>query len=202
MKWMENLSAELEKRHYTVRCFENGSAAAKAALEELAGCGSVGIGGSMTVEKLGLYDALKDAGHEVYWHWKVPKEEMDAARQKALLSDGYLLSCNAITEDGMILNTDGTGNRIAASIFGTGKVIFLVGKNKLAKDVPAAMQRINTVACPLNARRLGLATPCAKSGECTQCQGPARMCNVTVIMEGAPTSHPVLVYLIDEELGY
>lgn len=156
----------------------------------------------MTVEELGLYDALKGEGHEVYWHWKAPKEEMNAVRQKALLADGYLLSCNAITEDGMILNTDGAGNRIAASIFGTGKVIFLVGRNKLAKDVPAAMERINTVACPLNARRLNLPTPCAKSGKCTQCQSPARMCNVTVIMEGAPTSHPVFVYLIDEELGY
>jgi L-lactate utilization protein LutB len=118
-------------------------------------------------------------------------------------ADFFIASSNAVTEDGALVNTDGTGNRIAAMFFGPKKVIIVAGVNKLVPDLEAAMKRIKDVAAPLNAKRLGLKTPCAKTENCYDCSSHERICKITAVMD-APSSHTEKVYviLVGEELGY
>lgn len=163
---------------------------------------SVGIGGSATVRDLGVYDALIERGNTVYWHWKVEKPQVEQTRINAIAADVYLCSSNAITEDGRLVNIDGTGNRLAGMIYGPKTVILAVGRNKITKDCESAIARIKRDACPGNARRQGFQTPCALTGECHDCRPPARMCNVTAITEYPSRRHEAYrIILIDEEMG-
>lgn len=158
---------------------------------------SVGIGGSMTIKQMGVYEALS-AQNTVYWHWLNPQ-----VRDQANAAETYLLSANALSEDGQIVNIDGTGNRVAAAIYGPKRVFYLVGTNKITPDLPSAMHRARNVASPLNAKRLGMKTPCAVKGDrCYQCTSPDKICAVTTITELAPGHTQVQVVLIDQPLGY
>ena len=175
---------------------------AKAAALRIIGDKSVGIGGSATVRDMKLAEALQETGNEVYWHWLAAKEAKQAARDKALNADVYMCSGNALTMDGRLVNIDGTGNRAAGLIYGPHEVVVIVGKNKIVNGLDEAIERIKRDTCPGNARRLGLDTPCAKTGKCYDCRTAARMCNVTFILE-APTRQVKAfhVLIVKEDLG-
>lgn len=163
----------------------------------------VGIGGSSTIDNLQLQESLHEKGCEILWHWQAKdREESMLIRHKALEADVYLCSTNAITVDGKLVNIDGTGNRVASMVFGPKKVVFAVGINKIVEDLEAAFQRVKGVACPLNAKRLKLNTPCALSGQCNDCESPDRMCKVTSIIEGKTKGVEMHVVIIGESLGY
>ena len=150
---------------------------------------SVGWGGSESVKEIGARDAIIAAGKEIRDHQTV--------------MDLFLLSANAITSDGVIVNIDGTGNRIAASIFGPKRVVYVIGKNKVVNGgVLEAIARAKRCACPPNCKRLARKTPCAETGICADCDSPDRICKVTAIFDRAPTHTPTKVILVDENLGY
>ena len=191
----------LSSRRFLPEVFDTAQEAKAAALR-IIGSKSVGIGGSATVRDLGLAETLQANGNEVYWHWLAAKEAKQAARDKALQADVYMCSSNALTADGRLVNIDGTGNRAAGLIYGPHEVVVILGKNKIAGSLDEAIERIKRDACPQNARRLGLDTPCAKTGQCYDCRTEARMCNVTFILE-APT-RPVKAFhvlIVKEDLG-
>lgn len=146
----------LERRGYTVRTF---AAAAEAAayLDGAIDGKTVGFGGSATLDALGVYDKLA-AHNTVIWHWK---QEANAARKAAMQTQVYLSSANGLAESGEIVNIDGTGNRVSATLFGHEKVYFVIGRNKLAPTYEAAVYRARNVAAPQRARQLGKKTPCA-----------------------------------------
>ena len=156
---------------------------------DLIGDRSVGIAGSATVRDLGLYEALTARGNTVYWHWKVEKPQVEATRIAAIGADVYLCSTNAVTEDGRLVNIDGTGNRLAGMIYGPKTVILTVGRNKLVKDFDEAIARIKRDACGPNARRQNFKTPCSIDNVCRDCRPPVRMCNVTAITEYPSRRH-------------
>ncbi len=163
---------------------------------------SVGFGGSVTIRDMGLYDALKAQGHPVYWHWMNDLPKPDAF-QGAANADVYLASSNAITADGCLVNIDGTGNRVGAMIAGPKQVIVVAGANKLVNSgIPQAISRIKTVACPANARRLGLDTPCSRENKCDAANCLKSMCGVTSIIERPLGGHKITIVLVDEEMGY
>ena len=197
---LEQVKTVLEKKGYAVQLFQTSQEARDYVLASVEAGRSVGIGGSITVQQLELDKALAEKGCPVYWHWTAVDKE--GAQIAAATADVYLCSANALTEKGQIINIDGHGNRVAATIHGPGKVIFLIGKNKLVENYDAALERIKSAACPANARRLGLNTPCAVLGKCTDCDSPQRMCNATVILERATSGHPMEVVLVNEDLGY
>lgn len=202
MEFTQNLTEKLTRYGYEVQHFESAQAARDYLLSAIPATDTVGIGGSMTVQQLGLAPALRERGQKVYWHWEAEGEQVAATRLLAGQADTYLCSANALTMDGKFINIDGTGNRLAATLSGTGKVYLIVGKNKLAENLEAGMNRVKNIACPANARRLGLKTPCAVLGHCTDCSSPQRMCRATLILERKPNAHPVTVVLVDEELGF
>ncbi|MBE3091006.1 MAG: lactate utilization protein [Candidatus Atribacteria bacterium] len=164
----------------------------------------VGIGGSVTIREIGLVRALEKQGHTIFMDWGKPLElkEKLKVRKEALTSEVYLTSSNAITLQGQLLNIDGTGNRVAAMIFGPKKVIIIAGANKLVDTLEEAFARIRNIAGPLNGRRLNLKTPCALTGKCTNCDSPDRMCKVTVILEKKPNLTDITIVLVGENLGY
>lgn len=164
----------------------------------------VGVGGSISVRELGILGQVEAKGNIVLDHWKpgLSKEEILGIRKAQPGCDLFLASVNAVTMNGELVNIDGVGNRVNASVFGPGKVILVTGCNKVVEDVQDAIKRIKNVAAPLNARRLGVDVPCAKVGKCVDCNSPNRICRVIVIHERRPSFTDVLVILVGEELGY
>lgn len=197
----EKLKETLEKNGFTVSVFADGKAAAEYLNREIDGI-TVGCGGSMTLKELGLQESL--ARHNtLYAHGYTPgtPEEVMA---KAATAEVYLLSANAIAEDtGEILNIDGTGNRVSASLYGHRKVYFVAGKNKVSPDYDSALWRLRNVVAPKNAQRLKRNTPCAvKADKCYNCNSPDRICKGLVVLYQKMRSMDMEVVLIDQELGY
>ena len=199
---MTNTVYALVRKGFTVHHAATAKEAADLVMHLIPEGASVGLGGSVTVRDMGLYDTLKAQGNPVHWHWMndEPKPDVFAS---ALNSDVYLVSSNAITADGCLVNIDGTGNRVGAMIHGPKQVIVIAGSNKLVSgSVPQAIARIKSVACPRNAQRLGLNTPCGLTGKCNAEACEKGMCNVTSIIERPVGGHKITIVLVDEELGY
>jgi len=197
---LNQVKEALEKRDYTVHLFATAQEAKEYLLSAIAPHQSVGFGGSMTLKDMGLDKALAERGNPVYWHWTA--EDKEEAHRKAAAADVYLTSANALTKSGQIINVDGHGNRVAATLHGPGRVIFVIGKNKIAENYDEAIWRIKNVVSPANAKRMNLDTPCAKTGTCMDCRGKQRICNVTVVLEQRLIGYQMDVVLVDEELGY
>lgn len=166
--------------------------------------GTVGLGGSWTVKELGVVEKLKARGNTILDHGApgLENEERVRIRRAQLTADAFLTGSNAVTMDGRLVNTDGNGNRVAAMIFGPGKVIVVAGVNKIVRDIQEAEERIRKTAAPINNRRLNLPNPCVKTGECMDCQGPTRICNVTTILHKRPKLTEMHVIIVGEELGF
>ena len=140
----------LKTRGYQVRCFSNRADAAAYLNSTLSGV-TIGIGGSSTVKELGLYDTLQ-VKNTVFWHWM---QDPAQARKQAMQTDVYLTSANALAETGEMVNIDGTGNRVSSTLFGHGKIIYIVGRNKWTADYAQAVWRTRNIAAPQRAKQLG-----------------------------------------------
>jgi L-lactate utilization protein LutB len=166
----------------------------------------VGVGGSVTIREIGLVEALVQRGNSVADHWRsgLSEEQLKEVRRSQLTSDVFLSSSNAVTMDGKLLNADGTGNRVAAMIFGPRKVIIVAGVNKIVKDVDEGLERIRNIAAPMNAKRLGYRSPCGLTGTCAEdrCEHPERLCHIITILERRPNETDTSVVLVGETLGY
>lgn len=164
----------------------------------------VGISGTVTVREIGAVEALGEKGCKVVHHWK--PELTPEERKKTLLeefnAEWYLTSANAVTKDGVIVNIDGTGNRVAVMSWAPGKIIYVVGVNKIAGSVESAVDRARNIASPPNARRTGADTPCAKLGYCVDCNSPQRICNIFTIIPRCPLGRECHVIIVGEYLGY
>lgn len=196
---MEKTGKNLENRGFRVHRFASGAEAAEFLVQTLHGT-SIGIGGSVTIDTLGVYDRLCGS-NEVFWHWKNHAPE---TRERAGNAKTYLCSANGVSENGEIVNIDGFGNRVAGTIYGPERVFLVVGRNKIAPDLTGAIDRARNIAAPLNARRLNRHTPCAV-GEprCHDCRSPEKVCGVMTVFFMPPTSIKEFhVILVDEDLGY
>ncbi|MBR6530124.1 MAG: lactate utilization protein [Clostridia bacterium] len=189
------------KKGYTTRFFKTKEEAVAHLCAALNGK-KIGFGGSATLHELGLFEALSEH-NTVLWHWRIPQgETADELRRKAALCPIYFTSANAISEDGKIVNIDGTSNRVAAYLYGKEKVYFVCGTNKLCPDEESAVARARNVAAPTNAARLGLDTPCAKTLSCHDCKSKSRICRALNVLWEKPTGADMELILIDEALGY
>lgn len=197
----ENLKKQLEANGFTVSVFASGEDAASYLNREIDGT-TVGMGGSMTIAELGLKESL--SRHNTLYCHGFTEGDPAGVQKMAAGAEIYLLSANAIAEDtGEILNIDGTGNRVASSLYGHRKVYFVAGKNKVSPDFHSALHRLRNVVAPKNAQRLGRKTPCAAKGDkCYNCNSPERICRGLVVHYRKMKSMEMEVVLIDQELGY
>lgn len=192
----------LKDRGYTVTIFQTAAEAVKY-LDTQIDRQTVGFGGSMTLEKMGVYETLQ-SHNTVFWHQRIPEgktsKEIRLAANNATI---YISSVNGLAETGEIINIDGNCNRVASIFYGHEKVYLVIGKNKLAKDYDSALYRARNIASPLNAKRAGVKTPCAIKGDkCYDCKSPERICRGLSVLWGKPMTGEFEVILIDEELGY
>ncbi len=165
---------------------------------------SVGIGGSVTIRELQLPQILRERGFKVIEHWikGLSREESWRVRREEIMADVFLSSVNAITLDGKLIAIDGAGNRVAALAFGPKKVIVVVGINKIVRNVEEGLWRSRNIAALMNAKRLGLSTPCVKEGICRKCSYPTSICRITLILEARPSFTDFHVVLVGEQLGF
>ena len=192
----DTVKKNLEARGFSVRTFATAAEAA-AYLNEAIDGKTVGFGGSVTLQDMGLYELL-GSHNEVHWHWVNGPEE----RKAAMGTQVYLSSANGLAETGEIINIDGTGNRVAATLYGHKKLYVIIGKNKLASTYDEALWRARNIAAPKNAQRLGTMTPCAVKGDrCYDCRSPERICRSLVVLWGPSVGGEVEIVLVDEDLG-
>ena len=197
---LENLQKNVEARGFSYRYFDTAAQAADYLAGSISGK-TVGIGGSMTLLDMGIYERLQE-DNDVAWHWKTPGPE---TLSKAAAAQVYLTSVNGIAETGEIINIDGTGNRVAATLYDREKVYLVAGVNKVAPTYEEALWRARNIAAPLNARRLSRKTPCALKEEmkCYDCKSPERICNgLTVLWRKLGGVKECELVLIGQELGY
>lgn len=162
------------------------------------------FGGSMTLFELGIIDHMRARHVELFDRYRegITLEERDEVYRKSFYADAYFTSTNAITEDGALYNVDGTGNRVAAMIWGPKKVIVVCGINKIVKDEAAAVARNREVAAPANAKRLNMGTPCAQLGYCVDCNHKDRICSAYTMIRKQRDYDRMHVILVNDSIGY
>lgn len=161
---------------------------------------SVTMGGAMSAHEIGLVDALKTGNYNF-----IDRDAMEDKRAAALMAydaDVFLSSCNAMTEDGILVNIDGNANRVSAISFGPKKVVFIVGMNKVCKDTDGAMKRARNVAAPTNAQRFGIETPCTKTGSCMDCKSADTICCQFLVTRYSRHADRIHVILVNDNLGF
>ena len=193
----------LKKRNMNGYYFETSSEAIDFIKKFIKPQSSVSWGGSMTLHESGTLEALSSLDLKLIDRDQATSaENRHELSKKALGADYYLMSTNAITLDGKLINIDGNGNRLAALIFGPDQVIIVVGMNKVTLDEQNAITRVKNIASPANTVRLNQDTPCAKTGKCHECLVDDCICSHTVITRRSNRSDRIHVLLIGEELGY
>ena len=194
----------LERRNFSAHYCAT-AAEAIALVESLVPEGSsISWGGSQTIREMGLTRQLIDSGkYKVIDRDKAETPEQTRQRYlDAMNVDYFLTSANAITQDGVIVNIDGRGNRVAAITWGPHNVIHIIGLNKVAPTIEAAQARARNVAAPINTARLGCNTPCKIDGVCHNCNSPQCICNYVHFTRNSFPAHRHTVILVGESWGY
>lgn len=199
----QTIIKNLKRRHMEGFYCATAEKAVKKVSELIEDGSSVTWGGTMTVRDMGIPQYLKDRGtlEVLDRDLAATPEEAQMTYLKAFSSDVYLSSANAISEDGVIVNIDGNGNRVAAITWGPKKVIFVIGMNKVAQNVEAALARARSTAAPTNAARFDVKTPCKTDGVCHNCNSPQSICNYVHFLRNSPQGRHIVV-LVGEPLGY
>lgn len=199
----EGIIKNLEKRNMEGYFFEDSASCVKAIIDMIEDGSTISWGGSESIKECGLMTALQAGNYTLFDRLtaKTPEENRELY-VKAVLSDYYLMSSNAVTFDGELINIDGNGNRVACLIHGPKNIIMVVGMNKLVPDVASGYARVRNLASPSNAKRLGRNTPCFHTGKCGDCLSPECMCNQVVVTRRSGQPGRIKVFFVAEELGY
>lgn len=199
----ERMIKNLKRRNMQAYYCKTATEAVNKVSELIADGSSVTWGGSMTIRDMGIPQMLKNRGTlEVLDRDEVANpDEVVKIYERAFTADVYLSSANAISEDGVIVNIDGNGNRVAAITWGPKKVIFIIGINKVAQTVEAALQRARSTASPINAARFDVQTPCQVDGICHNCNSPESICNYVHFLRNSPRGRHIVI-LVGDEFGF
>ena len=199
----EKVIKGLESRNMEGFYAETREDALKTALELIPEGSSVGWGGSVSVDAIGLKEAVWSGNYQIYDRNACKNEEEKRETELAVLGSDFLLSStNAITEDGILVNIDGRGNRVAGIVYGPRNVIIVAGMNKVVKNVQSGLDRIRTKAAPPNTVRLNRNTPCAKTGVCSDCFSPDCICSQIVVTRRSGIPGRIKIILVNEDLGF
>lgn len=201
---IEKTIKSLERNHFTVQYFETAQEAAEYLNTKIDGK-SVGFGDSITMKSMHLFECLSTHNTVFDPNQGSDNDEFLEIAKKCLTTEIFLTSVNSVSETGEMVNIDGTGNRVAGSLFGHEKVYFVVGTNKIAESLEKAIWRARNIAAPQNAMKYNLRTPCVVNGggRCYDCNSPDRICNtMNIYMKKMDDIDDVEVVLINEALGY
>ena len=194
------LVKNLQSRQFDAYYCETKEEALAKALALIPKGSSVGWGGAMTAQQIGLLDALHSDDYRAIDRDLAPDRVQ--AMWECLLTDVFVTGANALSLDGEMVNIDGMGNRVAAICYGPKSVIVIAGMNKVEQDLDAAINRARTVAAPMNKQRFPAETPCLVTGSCADCKAPGCICNQIVITRNCRPAGRIKVILVGEELGF
>ncbi len=200
---IEHAVQALRDNNFIVHVFKDKKSACNFLLDQVQPGMSVSVGGSMTLDQIGLIDKLTELDISFFNQYQegLSREESLEIRRLGLLADVFFSGSNAVSEQGEVINIDGVGNRVAAFSYGPKKVFITVGKNKVVPDRNEAIERIRNHAAPLNARRLQRNTPCTVDGKCHDCTSDERICNIVHILQKQLPSQRIEIVFIEEDLG-
>lgn len=193
----------LEKRNMQGFYAENKEEAVKIALSLIPEGSVVSWGGSATLQETGLINTLKNNNYQCLDRNDVEsREEKEEIAHKALNADYYLMSTNAMTIDGQLINIDGNGNRVAALIYGPKNVIIVTGINKICDTYDSALSRARNKASIPNVIRFDCNTPCKKTGKCMDCLSSETVCCQFVHTRFSRIKDRIKVIIVGENLGF
>lgn len=199
---IELVKKNLNERGYISSFFQSASEAVAHVLTLIPEGATVGFGGSQTVKQIGLPEALAADGRKLLLRGTTQGMTNEEIMRAGVFADWFVASANAVTEDGELVNIDGTGNRVASLIYGPKNVVCLVGVNKIVPDLSAAIKRARDTAARLNVLRFGRTAPCTEGGSCEDCKAGTSICNVTTIQHHPTLGKNYHVILINEKLGF
>ena len=196
------LVKNLRSRHFEAYYCADRSSALEKALELIPKGASVGWGGAMSAEEIGLIDAVRSGGYHAIDRDKgATPEERDEIMRQCLSAQVFLTGANALSLDGQMVNIDGNGNRMAAIVYGPESVIVVAGMNKVMDSLEDAVTRARTVAAPMNKQRFGAVTGCAETGVCVNCKSEGCICNQILITRHCRPAGRIKFILVGEALG-
>ena len=197
------LVKNLHSRHFDAWYCETKEEALEKALELIPEGASVGWGGAMSAQQIGLMDRLNAGNYRAIDRDKTTSmEERQAAMKQCLMADVFVTGANAISLDGQMVNIDGIGNRVAAIVYGPDSVIVVAGVNKIMDSLEDAVRRARNVAAPMNMQRFGLKTPCDVTGACGDCKSEGCICNQILITRNCKPAGRIKFIIVGEELGF
>ena len=195
--------SRLPKRNMEGWFCETRQEAVAKALELMPEGSVISWGGSMSISECGLMDAVRERNYTLVDRaLAVTPQEKRESFARTVMADYYLMSTNAITMNGELVNIDGFGNRVACLCSGPEHVIMIAGMNKVVNSVEAGIERIRTKAAPPNTTRLNKDTPCARTGVCGDCFSPDCICSQTVITRRSGIPGRIKILLVNEDLGF
>ena len=197
------LVKNLRSRHFDAYYCDNREEALKKALELIPEGASVGWGGAISAQQIGLMDAVHQGNYRAIDRdlAQTPQEREQLMRE-CMFSDVFLTGANALSLDGQMVNIDGMGNRVSAIIYGPKSVIVIAGMNKVVDTLEDAVHRARTVAAPMNNQRFGNDNPCSVTGACANCKNDSCICNQMVITRHCRPAGRIKFVLVGEELGF
>jgi len=196
------LVKNLRARHFDAWYCADREAALNKALELIPEGASVGWGGAMSAQQIGLIDRMNEGPYRAIDRDKTSSpEERKAAMRQCLLTDVFITGANALSMDGQMVNIDGVGNRVAAIVYGPETVLVIAGMNKVVDTLEDAVRRARTIAAPMNKQRFSSETPCEITGMCADCKSEGCICNQILITRNSKPAGRIKVILVGEELG-
>lgn len=199
----DTMIKNFSKRNIEAFYCEDKKQAVSLAMDMMKDADTVGFGGSETLNEIGILNEIKNSSLNLIDRnsAKTPAEKKEMYFKNAM-ADYFLMSSNAVTIGGELINIDGNGNRVACLIHGPEHVILIVGMNKVVTDVESGIARVRNMASPANAARLGTRTPCGAVGHCGNCHSEDCMCCQVVVTRHSRHTGRIKVILVGEELGY
>lgn len=197
------LLKNLSSRHFEGYYCPDRASALEKALELIPAGASVGWGGALSAEQIGLLEAVRRGDFRaIDRDTATSAEERSEMMRQCLLTDFFITGANALSLDGQMVNIDGMGNRVAAIVYGPQNVLVIAGMNKVADTLEAAVTRARTVAAPMNKQRFASQTPCEITGACADCKSEGCICNQMLITRNSKPAGRIKVILVGEELGF
>lgn len=197
------LAANLKKRHFDAYYCDTKEEALQKALELIPEGSSVGWGGSVSAEQIGLIDAVRKGNYCAIDRDKASSpQEREKLMKECLTADVFISGANGISLDGQMVNIDGNGNRVAAIVYGPDRIVIVAGMNKVEDSLEAAINRARTVAAPMNKQRFPAVTGCSATGVCTDCKAEGCICNQVLITRHCKPAGRIQFVLVGEELGF
>lgn len=197
------LIKNLRSRHFEAYYCANKEEALAKVLELIPTGATVGWGGALSAQQIGLMDELHAGEYKVIDRDQAnTPQEREQAMKRCLLADVFITGANALSLDGQMVNIDGNGNRVAAIVYGPDSVVVVAGINKVVDTLEAAIVRARTVAAPMNKQRFALETPCEVTGACADCKSEGCICNQILITRNCKPAGRIKIVLVGEELGF